>query len=293
MNSLFSFRMIKATVLFAVLFFTVTAFSGAHTAPGIQWSVNEPFSIIPNPLIKSTDPLEKRGEAHASRQEWEKAAECYKQLLERYPDVADYHYKYGGFLGMMILENRLKAMGLVGDIKEAFIRASELDATHMGARRALVELYMQLPGIMGGSRKKALRYAEELHRLSPLEGYLAKGYIYEYDGKDEKAKTYYILALKEIDTAKKLSRKQLHCKIGQLCGDYKMKLDEGLQHLHQYIQKDTSYYETELHVAYCAIAKLHRLKNEKAKAMEWVKKSLSREPGYEEGLKEKARIEAL
>lgn len=287
----------KATPFYIVLFFSVVVFSRQHPMPEARSPVNNSWFVEHKQNVQKTSTdkksLEERGDAYGRKYQWDKAAECYKQLLERYPDVADYHYKYGGFLGMMALENKFKAMGLIGDIKRAFKKAAELDVKHLGARRALVELYIQLPGILGGSRKKALHYAEELEKIVKTEGYLAKGYIYEYDHQPEKAGKYHILALEHLNSAKELSKSQLHYKIGQLCGDYVMKLDEGLFHLQKYIQNNTAYYETELPIAYCAMAKLYRLKNEKEKAMQWIDKALDKTPDFKAALKEKAFIEAL
>ena len=55
---------------------------------------------------------------------------------------------------------------------------------------------MSLPGVVGGSFSKALSYAEQLEELSKVDGYLAKGYVYEYDDEPELAEKYYRLAIK-------------------------------------------------------------------------------------------------
>ena len=78
-----------------------------------------------------------------------------------------------------------------GDVKDAFLKAAELDPNHIDTRWALVELYIQLPGIIGGSKSKSFKYANELEALSKVDGYLAKGYIYEYDNEPENAEKYY------------------------------------------------------------------------------------------------------
>ena len=92
--------------------------------------------------------------------------------------------------------SKLKALGIIGDVKRSFLKAAELDPNHIDARWALVELYVSLPGIVGGSNSKALKYANELQKLSKVDGYLAKGYVYEYDDKPELAEKYYKLAIK-------------------------------------------------------------------------------------------------
>ncbi len=77
--------------------------------------------------------------------------------------------------------SKLSALTMIGDIKGAFLKAAKLDPKHIDTRWALVEFYVQLPGILGGSIKKSLKYADQLQQLSVVDGYLAKGYIYEYD----------------------------------------------------------------------------------------------------------------
>ena len=121
----------------------------------------------------------------------------YKKLVKANPYNANYHYKYGGALGMKALSvSKLKALGIIGDVKRFFFKAAELDPKHIDARWALVELYMSLPGIIGGSKSKSLKYADELENLSKVDGYLAKGYIYEYDDEPELAEKYYKIAIK-------------------------------------------------------------------------------------------------
>jgi uncharacterized protein HemY len=44
---------------------------------------------------------------------------------------------------------------------------------HIDARWALIELYLKLPGVVGGSESKAIRYSE-LMRLSPVDGNLSR-----------------------------------------------------------------------------------------------------------------------
>jgi tetratricopeptide (TPR) repeat protein len=50
---------------------------------------------------------------------------------------------------------------------------------------------MKLPGIVGGSTKKALKYADELEKLSPVDGYLAKGFIYDYNNDFQTSEKFY------------------------------------------------------------------------------------------------------
>lgn len=140
--------------------------------------------------------VELLGDAYGHQKKWDNAIVEYKKLVNAKPNNANYHYKYGGVLGMKALSvSKFKAVGIIGDAKKAFLKAAELDPNHINTRWALVELYMQLPGIIGGSKKKALRYSDELYNLSEVDGYLSKGYIYEYDKEFEKAEYNYLKAV--------------------------------------------------------------------------------------------------
>jgi tetratricopeptide (TPR) repeat protein len=125
--------------------------------------------------------LEYLGDIEGANKSWDKAMTYYDKLRKLKPAEANYHYKYGGCLGMKAKEsNKFKALGMIDDIKASFEKAIQLNANHIEARWALIELYLQLPGIVGGSERKAQKYAGELAKISPVDGYLAKGRIAEY-----------------------------------------------------------------------------------------------------------------
>ena len=148
------------------------------------------------PNSRNEKAIELLGDAYGHQKRWDEAAEQYKRLKEIDNTNANYHYKYGGALGMKALSvNKFKALGIIGDVKDAFLKAAELDPKHIDTRWALVELYMSLPGIVGGSKKKSLKYANELEQLSIVDGYLAKGYIYEYDDQPKLAEDFYKRAI--------------------------------------------------------------------------------------------------
>ncbi|MDR7209064.1 hypothetical protein [Flavobacterium piscis] len=139
--------------------------------------------------------LERLAEITSEEKEWEKASLYYKKLKQLKPNDADYFYKYGGCLGMRALEvNKFKAFGMVDDMKSSFERAIVLNPKHLPARWALIELYLQLPGIVGGSESKALKYSNELVKLSPVDGYLSKGRIDEYFKRYAAAEKNYLKA---------------------------------------------------------------------------------------------------
>jgi len=146
--------------------------------------------------------MEYLGDIAGQAKKWDKAIEYYEKLKKQFPKSANYHYKFGGAMGMKAKDsNKFKALGMIEDIETAFLTAARLDPKHIDTRWALVELYLQLPGIVGGSEKKATKYAEELQELSPVDGYLAKGKIAEYFNRYKAAEKNYTQAY-EIGNSK-------------------------------------------------------------------------------------------
>lgn len=139
--------------------------------------------------------VEYLGDIAGHQKKWDEAIKQYKVLKTQFPKTANYWYKYGGALGMKAKSvNKFKALGMIDDVENAFLTAAKLDVKHIDSRWALVMLYIELPGIVGGSESKAVKYSNELMDLSKVDGYLSKGYIDEYFSRYKKAEANYIKA---------------------------------------------------------------------------------------------------
>jgi tetratricopeptide (TPR) repeat protein len=91
--------------------------------------------------------------------------------------------------------NKFAALSMIGDVKELFEKAISLNPKHIEARWALIELYLQLPAIVGGSERKAQKYSNELMKISLVDGYLSKGHIAEYFDRYKEAEQNYKKAI--------------------------------------------------------------------------------------------------
>jgi tetratricopeptide (TPR) repeat protein len=139
--------------------------------------------------------IEYLGDIAGHQKKWDEAIKQYKILKIQFPKTANYWYKYGGALGMKAKSvNKFKALGMIDEVENAFLTAAKLDTKHIESRWALVMLYIELPGIVGGSETKAIKYSNELMELSKVDGYLSKGYIDEYFNRYKKAEANYIKA---------------------------------------------------------------------------------------------------
>ncbi len=261
--------------------------------------------------------IELLGDAYGHQKMWDDAINNYGKLVVANKNSANYHYKYGGALGMKALENKFKALGFIGDVKSSFLRAAELDKNHIGTRWALVELYVSLPGIIGGSTSKALKYASELERLSKVDGYLAKGYVYEYDDEPELAEKYYKMAIKvggsltcfdkltklyenenqpqkaisNIEKAKdKHQRNALHYQIGKVAAEYNIELQKGEDCLHTYLKNYSAEDGVPKAWAHYRLAQIHLHKKNKTEALKYIDLAIAGLPKIKPFIKEKERI---
>jgi tetratricopeptide (TPR) repeat protein len=270
---------------------------------------------------KDLKAIELLGDAFGHQKKWDDAIIQYKQLVEANPVQANFHYKYGGALGMKALTiSKIRALGIIGDVKEAFLKAAALDKNHIDARWALVELYMQLPGIIGGSKSKSFEYANELEQLSKVDGYLAKGYIYEYDDAPELAEKFYKLAIKEggsitcydkltalyekegksieaitnLEAANiKHKRNAMHYQIGKVCADYNVELDKGAFCLKVYLDNYSAKDGVPKAWAYYRLAQIYNHKKEKDEALKWIDKAIAELPKIDVFRTFKVSVESL
>jgi tetratricopeptide (TPR) repeat protein len=191
------------------LFFSLLTFSQSSFEKGeklyVQKKMNEAKQMFQD-YLKShpnhSKSIEYIGDIAGYQKQWNEAIEYYQKLKISFPKNANYWYKYGGALGMKAKEsNKFKALGMIDEIEESFLMAAKLESKHVETRFALVMLYLELPGIIGGSEKKAQKYADELMRISSVQGFLAQGYIDAYFKRFVKAELNYKKAF-EIEPSK-------------------------------------------------------------------------------------------
>lgn len=258
------------------------------------------------------------GDIAAYSKKWDEALKYYQVLVLQDKDNANYHYKYGGVLAYKAQNsNKLKALTLVGDIKKYLHRAAELDTKHIEVRWALVEIYISFPKIIGGSEEKAKKYANELLNLSEVDGYLALGYVAEYNDRSNDAENYYKKAIEvggSVHTYNKLSglyekinqpeksisnyevaskriqRNHLNYLIGKVSAQYNISLDKGLECLLIYIKNHSEKDGVPKVWANYRIAQIYRHKSDKRNAYNYIQKALQDKPYLKDVKKEKNLI---
>ena len=139
--------------------------------------------------------IEYLGDIAGHQKEWEVMLGYFKKLKSLKPSVANYYFKYGAVLAMIAKEsNKLKAFGMIGEIKGSFEKAIALNPKHIEARYALIAVYTALPIILGGSESKSIHYSNELLQISPIDGYISRGKIEEHYKRYAAAEKQYLKA---------------------------------------------------------------------------------------------------
>lgn len=235
------------------------------------------------------------GDIASFEKKWDEALGHYKILLNHDPSNADYNFRYGGALGLKAINvSKLKAVVYIPDIKKYLEKAAELDPKHVKSRRALVELYMQLPGLLGGSEAKAQRYANELNKIAPLEGALSQAFILKQTGRDTEARSLMQKALSQMrNPHTTIERNYLNYEFGKITAEYNTDLQKGIKLLDAYI---SNYNYKDIHAlewAYYRKAQIHALLKNKPEASKYIDRALALRSNFEEARLEKKKIQDL
>src|SRR5262249_13053319 len=108
---------------------------------------------------------------------------------------ADYHFLKARILGETAENSGLFKQVLYGSrFKDEAETVLALDPKHVDARFALMLFYLKAPSAMGG-KKKALAFAEEIGKIDPFEGYMARARLAEEEHDTASIEGFYLKAL--------------------------------------------------------------------------------------------------
>lgn len=239
------------------------------------------------------DYWEKLGDIYGIEKQWDSAIICYSNIVNKNPDYANGHFKLGGVYGMKALSvNKFRALTIIDDVKFHLKKAAALDVNHIEARWALIELYLQLPGIIGGSVKLAKKFATELKDISNIEYFLANAYIANYRKKEQEAKEW---SLKALAVSHKVpedyKRVNIHYQLGKASASYSSNLNLGIKHLQWFIQNHKKSNNIEIEWAYLYKAKIYAKLNDSKNAIEQINKALKANSNFKEALVLKQQLQ--
>ncbi len=239
--------------------------------------------------------ISKLGDIAAFETKWDVALSHYKKLLNSNSENAEYNFKYGGVLGLKALKvSKIQAMVYIPEIKKYLEKAAKLDPSHVKSRRALVELYIKLPVILGGSTSKAQQFSNQLKKISPLEASISQAFILKETGDTEAANLHYKKAFSQSKVPHlKPESNYLNYELGKIAADNNIELSIGLLFLDAYI-KNYNYRDIHsLEWAYYRKAQIQAHLRNKIEAQKLINKALSLRGNFEEAKLEKKKIQQL
>ncbi|HLO96662.1 MAG TPA: tetratricopeptide repeat protein, partial [Burkholderiaceae bacterium] len=98
--------------------------------------------------------------------------------VERQPDFAPCHYVLGSVLSVQAVRGgALKALSLNARIRQHLQRAFELDPRSYEIRSALVQYYLAVPMLAGGSQGKARSLEQDWRKVNPEQARMLRVFI--------------------------------------------------------------------------------------------------------------------
>jgi tetratricopeptide (TPR) repeat protein len=127
--------------------------------------------------------------------EFEAAVQSAERAVQLDPGNSDYQLWLGRASGRIAEID--SSLFMARKSRRAFEAAVRLDPANIPARRDLAEFYATAPWFLGGSKDKARQQVDEIARLDPVEGMLARAEYWHNLGQPDKEEEQYLLALEQ------------------------------------------------------------------------------------------------
>ena len=102
------------------------------------------------------------------------ALSFYNELCERNPNRFAYQFGRGASAGFLLSGTpSFRSLRYVVQLRSSFEAAVRLQPNSIATRRTLLNIYLGLPRLLGGSKTKAEQQSKAIQSINPLEGALA------------------------------------------------------------------------------------------------------------------------
>ena len=181
--------------------------------------------------------LIEQGRAAIGRGESDDAIGVLERAVTQTPKSAEAHfYLATAYATAAQKRGMFGAAGFVSKIKAEYEKAIALNPKYVEARFALVEFYVFVPGIMGGSYPRAFAQAAEIKAMDPIVGHRAFAFIYAQQKKLDLAKKEYADALREEPGSPKA-----HSDFGQYLANVEKNYAAAFNELETALKLDSNY----------------------------------------------------
>jgi len=133
------------------------------------------------------------GRCYVEVRDYDNAIAEFGKAVQLTPNSSVYHEWLGRAYGGKA--DRDRSFLLARRVKKEFLAAVQFDGSNIEARRDLEEYLLDAPWIVGGSNEDALEQVNEISKLDPLIGHLARADYLNHVGKSDQAVAEYNAAL--------------------------------------------------------------------------------------------------
>lgn len=223
--------------------------------------------------------------------DWDNAIDYYEKLVVDSTETENY-FKLGVAAARKSLEvSRFFSVPYVLKARESILRAYELEPKNPVFLNLLIQLYAEIPSVLGGNINFAEEKANELMVIDSLEGLMTQAYLFQIKNNFEASKSKYaevFLYLKkefgdQEDAVRQLKRNFIF-ELGRACTEYKMELDLGLTSFDLYIETFDFTDNYPLEWAYYYRSKIYFYNDLIEKGESSLQKALEIKPDFKVGL---------
>ena len=95
----------------------------------------------------------------------------YKKLVKQRPNDFNYNYKLAATLAARIeLMPRIKGAAYVPEMMSQLEKTYKIDDTSLSLNWIMLQVYLEVPGFLGGGKRKARNIVEKISKISKKEG---------------------------------------------------------------------------------------------------------------------------
>ena len=103
--------------------------------------------------------------------EFDKPIELYRDLVKNTPNSFNYNYKLAATLAAKIeLMPRIKGAAYVPEMMSQLEKTYKLDDSSLSLNWIMLQVYLEVPGFLGGGKRKARNIVEKISNISKKEG---------------------------------------------------------------------------------------------------------------------------
>ena len=223
--------------------------------------------------------------------DWETAIDYYEILLVDSPTAENY-FKLGVAAAQKSLEvPRFLSVPYVIKARKSVLQAHELAPKRVVVLNLLIQLYAEIPSLLGGSIDFAEKKANELRDIDSLGGGMMKAYVFQVRNDFKASASKYsevFQSLKEIypdpENCVTELRRNLIFDLARVSAQYQVEPDLGLFLLDHYLKSYAFEDNYPLEWAYYYRSKIYLYMKEYEKAEASIQKALEIDSNFEEGL---------